>query len=69
MSERGWAEEYRARNEESEDLALGHVASLEAKVVKLEKELKRRHRKTVLIAWLVGIVIVSFEIWYYSGRH
>lgn len=65
----GWEEEYRAKTEESEDLAIGHVTSLQTKVVELEKELKRRHRKTVLIAWLVGIVIVSFEIWYYSGRH
>ena len=64
-----WEEEYKAKREEEEDLAIGHVTSLQTKVSELEKELKRRRRKTRVIAWLVGIVIVSFEIWYYSGRH
>ena len=64
-----WEEEYRAKLEEGGDLALGHVGSLEAKVAKLEKELKWRRRKTRILSWLAVIAVVSFEIWYYSGRH
>ena len=61
-----WSDEYRARREEEEDLALGHVASLEAKVAKLEKELRRRHRKTTIISWVIAIAVVAFEVWLYS---
>ena len=61
-----WSDEYRARREEEEDLALGHVASLEAKVVKLEKELRRRHRKTTIISWVIAIAVLAFEVWLYS---
>ena len=63
-----WEEEYRAKHEEEEELALGHVESLQAKIGKLEKELKRRHRKTVIFTWVAVIAIAAFEIWYYS-RH
>lgn len=63
-----WEEEYRAKHEEEEELALGHVESLQAKIGKLEKELKRRHRKTVIFTWAVIIAVTAFEIWYYF-RH
>ena len=63
-----WEEEYRAKHEEEEELALDHVDSLQAKISKLEKELKRRHRKTVIFTWAVIIAVTAFEIWYYS-RH
>lgn len=63
-----WEEEYRSKRDEVEEIADSHIGSLQAKIEKLQKELRRRHRKTVFVSWLAVIAVVTFEVWYYS-RH
>lgn len=63
-----WEEEYRARLEEEEDLALGHVRSLQDKVEWLEKKLRRQHRKNTFWTIVMIIGFIALLIWAYSGH-
>ena len=61
-----WEEEYRAKHEEEEELTFGRVRNLQTEVKRLEGELRRRHRKTVAISWIIAIAVIVLTAWYYS---
>ena len=61
-----WREEYRAKREEEEEIVFGQFRDLQAEVGRLERELKRRRIRTVLVSLALAAVVIT--IWYYT-RH